>query len=180
MPQSRPSISAALKRELLEEAGYGCAIPGCGVTMPLDRAHLLDWAKTRDDRFGNQIMLCKNHHGLHGKTITTQDLRVIKAKLAFRQGRYGKHALSLLRMHAVLRIPRIDLYQSNENLRVTVDPLARDGYYQLRKREFDSRQGCIVERWELTQNGRFFTWAWRESGDDLVMPVESKMCRHVA
>ncbi|WP_143662651.1 hypothetical protein [Streptomyces sp. CB03238] len=148
--------------------------------MPLDRAHILDWAKTRDDRFGNQIMLCKNHHGLHGKTISTQDLRVIKAKLAFRQRRYNEHALAMLRLHAILRMPRLVLRVDNPNLRATVDPLARDGYYRFGGYEIAEDRISVIEQWELTTNGRFFTWAWRESGDTLKIPTESKRCRNAA
>jgi hypothetical protein len=148
--------------------------------MPLDRAHILDWAKTRDDRFDNQIMLCKNHHGLHGKTISTQGLRVIKAKLAFRQCRYDQYALALLRMHATLRMPRLTLRADWVNLRVSVDPLARDGYYQFAGYEIAEDRISVSECWGLAKNGRYFTWAWRKSGDRLKMPTESKRYRSAA
>ena len=176
MSQPRPQIPEALRRELFEEAGYGCAIPGCGVTVPLDRAHLLDFAKTHDDRFGNQIILCKNHHGLHGKTIKTQDLRVIKAKLAYRQRRYSGSALEVLRWHATFRMGGFSSADGNFD---TVWALLRDGYYQrARPTDFDRQRG--IERCELTENGRFFTWAWRESGDSLEYPRTPQLLRRAA
>ena len=61
MPEGRPSIPAQIKRDVLIESGYRCAIPRCGQTeITID--HIDDYAKVKEHSFDNHIVLCANCH----------------------------------------------------------------------------------------------------------------------
>ena len=93
MPQGRDPIPAELERALFIEAGYRCAIPTCRVAKPLTIEHIDDWAKVKEHKFANMIVLCANCHGLKGdgpRKLDRKALRQIKANLGIINGRYGE------------------------------------------------------------------------------------------
>ncbi|MGB3911380.1 MAG: HNH endonuclease signature motif containing protein [Pseudolysinimonas sp.] len=98
MPHGRPALPAALKRRLLEEAGYRCAVPRCGNTAGLEFAHIVPWAESHDDSFENIIILCAVDHARYDRSgeIPRQSVRVFKANLALLRGRYNDFELRLL------------------------------------------------------------------------------------
>jgi hypothetical protein len=67
VPEGRDPIPADLQRALFIEAGYRCAIPTCRVIGPLEIDHIEDWAKVKEHKFVNMIVLCANSHGLKGE-----------------------------------------------------------------------------------------------------------------
>jgi type I restriction enzyme, R subunit len=60
MPQNRPSIPADVERQVMIEAGHRCAV--CGSELPLERAHIIPWSRSRDHSFENLVCLCANCH----------------------------------------------------------------------------------------------------------------------
>jgi hypothetical protein len=93
VPEGRPSISADLERALFVEAGFRCAIPTCRATEPLEIDHIEDWARVKEHRFVDMIVLCRNCHGLKGKgprKLDRKALRQIKANLGIINGRYDE------------------------------------------------------------------------------------------
>ncbi|GAB4052730.1 HNH endonuclease [Catellatospora paridis] len=65
MAQGRPDIPADLKRRVMMEAGYRCAIPTCR-SHPCAIDHIDDWAKVKEHRFENLIALCHQCHARKG------------------------------------------------------------------------------------------------------------------
>lgn len=65
MAQGRPAIPADLKRRVMMEAGYRCAIPVCRA-HPVAIEHIDDWAKVQKHSFENLIALCHNCHARKG------------------------------------------------------------------------------------------------------------------
>src|SRR6185436_15630914 len=61
MPQNRPRIPADVERQVLIEAGHRCAV--CGAELPLERAHIIAWSRSKDHSIGNLLCLCANCHG---------------------------------------------------------------------------------------------------------------------
>jgi hypothetical protein len=61
MPQNRPCIPADIERQLLIEAGHRCAV--CGAELPLERAHIIPWSRSKDHSVENLLCLCANCHG---------------------------------------------------------------------------------------------------------------------
>lgn len=88
------------------EAGHRCAIPTCRAVAPLQIEHIDDWAKVREHRFENMIVLCANCHGLKGNGARRLDrsaLRQYKANLATINNRYGDLERQLLEWFAAHR-----------------------------------------------------------------------------
>jgi len=61
MPQNRPRIPADIERQVLIEAGHRCAV--CGSELPLERAHIIAWSRSKDHSAANLLCLCANCHG---------------------------------------------------------------------------------------------------------------------
>jgi len=61
MPQNRPRIPADVERQVLIEAGHRCVV--CGAELPLERAHIIAWSRSKDHSAANLLCLCANCHG---------------------------------------------------------------------------------------------------------------------
>jgi tetratricopeptide (TPR) repeat protein len=61
MPQNRPRIPADVERQVLIDAGHRCAV--CGAELPLERAHIIAWSRSKDHSAANLLCLCANCHG---------------------------------------------------------------------------------------------------------------------
>jgi hypothetical protein len=57
---NRPAIPADVKRAVLIESGYRCAV--CGEPRPLERAHIIPWHKTKSHKAEDLICLCSSCH----------------------------------------------------------------------------------------------------------------------
>src|SRR5215813_14856426 len=60
MPDNRPSIPIAIKRQVLFESRHHCAV--CCNPLPLEQAHIIPWNKVRVHNLANLIALCANCH----------------------------------------------------------------------------------------------------------------------
>ncbi|WP_405057018.1 HNH endonuclease [Kribbella sp. NBC_01505] len=155
MPAGRQPIPTAVERDLKLEVGFRCPMPQCRESE-LDAAHLIDHAETGDDSFGNQIMLCPTCHRKHTKRIiTTQDLRVLKARLAWENDRYTGTEVKILSLFAqnlgtYFKHPK----QSAGCLRF----LLADGYIE----QVDD-DDPTHDAYHLTKTGHLFAKAWAES-----------------
>jgi|ERR1022692_109825 hypothetical protein len=92
MPNRRDHIPRELERALLIESGHRCAIPTCRAVAPLEIDHIDDWARVREHKFENMIVLCRNCHGLKGdgpRQLNRQALRQYKVNLGVVNSRYG-------------------------------------------------------------------------------------------
>lgn len=79
---SRPAIPAALRRQVLLEAGHRCAIPGCQHPA-LDVHHIIPWERCKEHSFDNLIALCPNcHRRADSGEIDAISLRSYKTRLA--------------------------------------------------------------------------------------------------
>ena len=56
----RPAIPIDVQREVLFQARHRCSV--CCEPMPLEKAHIIAWRKTRDHREANLVALCANCH----------------------------------------------------------------------------------------------------------------------
>ncbi len=92
----RPSIPTEVKRRILIEAGYRCAIPTCRFPI-IENAHIVSWAKSEDHSYENLIALCPNCHTLYdsGK-IDRAAIIAYKKKLMFLNEVYSRFELDVL------------------------------------------------------------------------------------
>ncbi|WP_161978303.1 HNH endonuclease signature motif containing protein [Sphingomonas oligophenolica] len=78
--QDRPAIPAALRRDVLVEAGHRCAVAGCGEHTYLE-IHHIDHDR-ENNRLENLILLCRKHHSMaHADVIDRTALRQYKERL---------------------------------------------------------------------------------------------------
>ena len=55
-------VPMAVRREIYERQGHECAVPFCGHTMFLEKAHLVAHASGGDREADNLVLLCSTHH----------------------------------------------------------------------------------------------------------------------
>lgn len=84
----RQSIPKELERKVLVEAGHRCAIPSCRQTTT-DIHHIVPYAKVKEHKFENLIVLCCNCHRrcLTGE-IDRKALQMYKQNLGIINSRY--------------------------------------------------------------------------------------------
>ncbi|WP_394524917.1 HNH endonuclease [Paenarthrobacter nicotinovorans] len=102
MTESRPAVPLPLQRRLKEEAGYRCAIPGCGQTVALELAHIEPWSKVKEHRFENMICLCSTCHTRFDivKDIPKLSILQFKRNLSLLSHRYTQVENQLLSFFA--------------------------------------------------------------------------------
>ncbi|MCK4473129.1 MAG: HNH endonuclease, partial [Anaerolineae bacterium] len=57
---NRPAIPAEIERDILIECGHRCAV--CGTPVPLERAHIIPWHKSKEHKAEDLICMCANCH----------------------------------------------------------------------------------------------------------------------
>lgn len=102
MSNDRPAVPLPLQRRLKEEAGYRCAIPGCGQTVGLELAHIEPWAKVKEHKFENMICLCSTCHTRFDivKDIPKLSILHFKRNLSLLSHRYTQMENQVLRFWA--------------------------------------------------------------------------------
>ncbi|MGW1173977.1 HNH endonuclease signature motif containing protein [Kitasatospora sp. NPDC002543] len=158
----RPDLPERLGRDLDLEVGFACPFQGCRFPAQ-DRCHIIDHAKGGPDVFGNLLSACSAHHRMHTLgQITSQDLRVVKARLAWESGRYtGTETLflSLFAQHFGTCFAHPAAH------RQCLRNLVADGYVERLETGPDAAREAAEGRdlWHLTAVGRPFARAWAES-----------------
>lgn len=100
MAQDRPDIPAALKREVLVEAGHRCAIPTCR-QVPVELAHITPWVKVKEHTFDNLIALCPTCHTRYDRgEMDRLSMRQYKDNLGLLNSRYTEVERQLLKVFA--------------------------------------------------------------------------------
>jgi hypothetical protein len=179
VPENRPPIPRPLERELFIEAGYRCAIPTCRVVAPLQIDHIEDWAKVREHKFENMIVLCANCHGRKGSgrgQIDRLALRQYKANLSLLNHRYGEFERRILDYFVASSGPPIIFLPGGMDL--LVHYLVSDGYLvradvrapmtsNFRLKHVDGTEMTInipnLVGYFLTESGAEFVKKWQEA-----------------
>lgn len=93
---TRPAIPTELKRRILMEAGYRCAIPTCRFPIT-ENAHIVSWAESQEHSYENLIALCPNCHTLFDSgRIDRAAIVAYKKKLIFLNDVYSRFELDVL------------------------------------------------------------------------------------
>jgi 5-methylcytosine-specific restriction endonuclease McrA len=92
----RSSIPSELKRRILIEAGYRCAVPTCRFPIT-ENAHIVSWAESKNHTYENLVALCPNCHTMYdsGK-IERAAIMAYKKKLMFLNEVYSRFELDVL------------------------------------------------------------------------------------
>jgi len=92
---NRPTIPAALVREVKMESGHRCAIPTCKQT-PVDIHHIVPWETCQTHEFDNLIALCPNCHRRADRDIDRKSIKMYKHNLSIVNSRYGDYERRIL------------------------------------------------------------------------------------
>lgn len=127
MAEGRPDIPAAMKREVLVEAGHRCAIPACR-SFPVQLAHIVPWSKVQTHEAHNLIALCPTCHARYDRgDIDRQSMLAYKANLTTIHHRYGDLEERILESMAADQMTAGTLIALPGELRILMDRLVRDG-----------------------------------------------------
>lgn len=96
-PTERKNLSIILKREVLTEAGYRCAVPTCRFILALDYHHIYQVSDGGKDDLDNLIALCPNCHRLyHTGVIHKESIAVYKSILISLSRAFDQEAVDCL------------------------------------------------------------------------------------
>src|SRR5204863_4097939 len=93
----RTAIPASLKREVLAEAGYRCAVPTCRTILAIDLHHIIEVEEGGPNELSNLLALCPTCHALYTRgTISRDAINVWKTILVALNHAFDKESISNL------------------------------------------------------------------------------------
>jgi len=121
---NRKAITAAIKRQVITEAGDRCAIPTCRA-FPVELAHIIPHSETQNDSAENLIALCPNCHTRYDRGEITRDrIRVYKENTRKNILRFNGFEAAIL--EAFIRNPDRTL-KISKNMAFLLERLIADG-----------------------------------------------------
>ncbi len=93
----RASIPSSVRRAVLIEAGYRCAVPSCRTLITLDIHHIVEVREDGGNTLGNLLALCPNCHALFTRgEITREAIESWKGVLVALNQAFDKETVSFL------------------------------------------------------------------------------------
>ncbi|SRR6266536_5149951 len=93
----RTAIPTSVKREVLAEAGYRCAVPTCRTILAIDLHHIIEVQDRGPNELSNLLALCPNCHALYTRgTISKDAINVWKTILVALNHAFDKESVSNL------------------------------------------------------------------------------------
>ncbi|HEY9812173.1 MAG TPA: HNH endonuclease signature motif containing protein, partial [Candidatus Sericytochromatia bacterium] len=129
----RDHIPAQIERAVLVEAGHRCAISTCKAATT-EIAHIVPWAKSKDNSFENLIALCPNCHTRFDKKkeIDEKSIRMYKQNLSIVNNRYGEFERQLFEILAKSQ-DRVFIVGAGGD--ILVANAVKDGLFELHQEE---------------------------------------------
>ena len=94
---TRTPIPATLRREVLAEAGYRCAVPTCRTILAIDLHHIIEVREGGGSEQSNLLALCPTCHALYTRgTISRDAVNVWKTILVALNHAFDKESISNL------------------------------------------------------------------------------------
>jgi len=116
-----------MRRDVLIESGYRCAIPHCRETT-LDIHHIVDYAKVQEHSFDNLVALCPNcHRRATNGEIDRKAMLQIKANLSILSHRYGELERRYINRQASMGPVAGSLTMLSGGLELLMSNLVEDG-----------------------------------------------------
>jgi hypothetical protein len=93
----RRPISAGLKREVLAEAGYRCAVPTCRSILAIDLHHIIEVEAGGANTLANLLALCPTCHALYTRGfISHEAINAWKTMLVSLNHAFDQESISYL------------------------------------------------------------------------------------
>jgi hypothetical protein len=97
MRGKRIAPTPALRREVLIEAGYRCAVPTCRTILAIDLHHIIEVEEGGPTELSNLLALCPTCHALYTRgTISREAINVWKTTLVALNHAFDQESISLL------------------------------------------------------------------------------------
>jgi hypothetical protein len=163
VPPKRPSLPAALERDVLVEAGHRCAIPTCH-EFPVQIHHIKDRSKGGKDEFSNLIGLCATcHDRVTRGYIKQRDVRQYKANLAVINSRYSDLERRVLQIFA--ENPEVDYVVLPTGMELLMSFLVGDEMVEMRvpANEVNVERFPTFREYWLTEHGEQLVERWAEA-----------------
>ncbi|MEW2297189.1 HNH endonuclease signature motif containing protein [Streptomyces sp. NPDC006743] len=158
--KARRAISTRIRRDLQLEAGGKCSVPNCG-SETIELAHITPTINGGTNKFGNLICLCPNHHAWFDRgRFSEQEIRLLKARLSWNQGRYSDSEIMWLGVFSK-RSGTHFVHPSTD--RASLHSLEADGYIELTDSGLDDSKDSM-DTWRLTAMGTRLAAVWSDSG----------------
>ena len=94
---TRTPIPASLRRDVLAEAGYRCAVPTCRTILAIDLHHIVEVSEGGGNELSNLLALCPTCHALYTRgTISRDAINVWKTILVALNHAFDKESISNL------------------------------------------------------------------------------------
>lgn len=155
---SRTAIPESIKREVLTEAGFRCAVPTCRTILAIDLHHIIEVSENGTNETYNLLALCPTCHALHHRgTIPQESIKVWKGMLVSLNGAFDKATIDDLLF--LYKTPRNQLMLSGDGVLKFSKLIAAD----LAVYRIAMKNGPLVtyEVW-LSERGRFLVEAWEK------------------
>ena len=153
---TRTAIPESIKREVLTEAGFRCAVPTCRTILAIDLHHIVEVSDNGTNETFNLLALCPTCHALHHRgTIPQESIKVWKGMLVSLNGAFDKATIDDLLF--LYKTPRNVLLLSGDGVlkfsKLIAANLAEYNIYM--------RNGPLInyEVW-LSDRGRLLVEAW--------------------
>jgi hypothetical protein len=156
---ARTAIPLHIRRQVLAEAGYRCAVPTCRGILALDLHHMVEVQQGGKNTPDNLIALCPTCHALYTRgTITKDAVYTYKAVLVALNAAFDREGIDNL-LFLGITSPRQDLIISGDGV-LRFAPLVAAGYadYQLLS---NNANQIVTYKVELTTRGAALINAWK-------------------
>ena len=170
MAAKRTPIPEDIRRAVLIEAGYRCAVPTCRALLVLDLHHLVPVRDGGENAAGNLLALCPTCHAMHERgKIDPEAVRAWKAMLVSLNAAFDRAAIDSLLLLRDLK------KHGHETLAVSGDgvgryaPLIFSGFAEHRSK--GGLRGGLNEDWfeiRISEKGQRLIEAWLSGNSEAV------------
>jgi len=159
---ARQTIPDSLRRQVLTEAGYRCAVPTCRGILALDLHHMVEVQEGGGNTLSNLIALCPTCHALYTRgTISKDAIYAYKSTLVSLNAAFDRDAVDNL-LFLGISSPRGNLIISGDGV-LRFSTLIAAGYADYLLLANNANQ-LVTYTVSLTTKGAALLSAWR-SGD---------------
>lgn len=161
---ARKAVPAEIRRSVLIEAGYRCAVPTCRNILAVDLHHIIPVREDGGNEPGNLIALCPTCHALYERGNINQDaILAWKGTLVALSAAFDRQAIDRLLFLDQAREPKL-VVSGDGVLRFA--SLIAAGLARFSMQIFKPMEGVYLYRVRLTEKGARLVEAWRR-GDRL-------------
>lgn len=171
----RKALPLHIRRQVLAEAGYRCAVPTCRGILALDIHHMVEVQEDGKNTSDNLIALCPTCHALYTRgTISKDAIYTYKAVLVSLSAAFDREGIDNLLFLGIVS-PRQDLIITGDGV-LRFAPLIAAGYaqYQLLSTNGNTPSTYTVS---LTPKGAALVEAWKSGNRTNIVDIMGSATR---